>query len=528
MQPFRRFGSALAAILTLCIITALPAAASYVSDAATALKNSPIYVHPDMRSQLSPGDEQALRQRITSGRSPVYVALLPEAALADTGGNADALPQAVGNLSGQRGTVAVVVQLLNGRRGLRASSSVLEEGVAKEQAELAAQSKGSQGMAAVLTDFVSRVQREANRAAQPAGSPSGNEGATAEKKSGTSGWLILLIVISVLAALGLLIWGLAVRSRRKEEERQEAEVFSDEKAASESAYSALGNDVLTQSSMSDPEAMGLYDKAAERWRWAGGKLATARTLGDLAAVRDAVSLGQRYMNEAVAINSGKQSEIDEPAAQLRRSSRSQAGSKSKAKSGSKSGNGRSSRGKQEQRTDVPPPDGRATVRNYRTDDYQGELHWYGGGRRDGTYWQPGYYPTPYPWMGGGYMDPITTFLVMDAIMDDGHHHHDAQSGSGSDVSSDHGAGQYDGTENTPAYESSDSGRSYDQGGGADFDGDNSSRNPEPEPVSVDTSPSYSPPTPSYDPPSYDSGGSYGGGYDSGGGGGYDGGGGGDF
>jgi hypothetical protein len=537
MQLFktRRFGSALALLLALSVVTALPAAASYVSDAAIALKSNPIYVHPDMRPQLSAGDEQALWQRITSGNKPIYVALLPEAALADTGGNADNLPQAIGNLTGP-GTVAVVAQLPNGKRGLRASSSLLPTGKAGELATLAVQSKGSSGMAAILTDFISRVQREPDKASQP--SSSGSPAATpkpSDDKGGTSGWLIFLLVVGVLTLLGLAVWGLVRRSQRKEEERQEARDFADEKAQAESAVSALANDVLLYSTLTNPRAQELYGQATERYNYASSKLGRATTRGDIAAALEAAQAGQRYMNDAVTINSGGTVKSPEPTPPPNDSSRRQSAKKPKA-----SGSHRGGTKRQRERTDVPPPSGgRKVLRNYRyPNGTRGDAYWYGGGYGPGggdgpgsVYYGPGYYAGVSPW------DTFILWSLLDNSSNEGSWrdgykeglHDGREEQSSSDVSVDHGTDQYDRSD-TSTYDSPSSDTSYDRGGGADID-------PEPERVSVDSgwsspAPSYNPPAPSYsppsyDPPSYDSG--SGGGYDSGSSGGYDsGGGGGDF
>ncbi|MFI2434921.1 hypothetical protein [Streptomyces sp. NPDC018693] len=59
--------------------TAAPAAptATSVSAIAEALRESPVYVDPAASDQLSPGDAQALRERIENADKPLFIAVLP-------------------------------------------------------------------------------------------------------------------------------------------------------------------------------------------------------------------------------------------------------------------------------------------------------------------------------------------------------------------------------------------------------------------------------------------------------------------
>src|SRR5690625_4241479 len=50
---------------------------SSIDDAATALQNDRLFVHPELDSELTTQDQQQIRQRLEQASSPVFVVLLP-------------------------------------------------------------------------------------------------------------------------------------------------------------------------------------------------------------------------------------------------------------------------------------------------------------------------------------------------------------------------------------------------------------------------------------------------------------------
>src|SRR5574341_526956 len=76
--------------LALVALLASPAQAGrYVDRAVASLGRDPVYVDAGARRAIPAASVSALRERVRQAGTPVYVALLPAAALREAGGNAD-------------------------------------------------------------------------------------------------------------------------------------------------------------------------------------------------------------------------------------------------------------------------------------------------------------------------------------------------------------------------------------------------------------------------------------------------------
>ena len=125
-----------------------------LQEAATALKRDSVYVHPDANPGLTQAEADALRSRITErDAGPMYIAVLPERAASEAGGSVDEALDELGTAVGRRGTYVVVV----GRRFRAGSTRELREGVTAEAADAALKAKRSDGLPAILLDFVDRM-----------------------------------------------------------------------------------------------------------------------------------------------------------------------------------------------------------------------------------------------------------------------------------------------------------------------------------------------------------------------------------
>ncbi|MFF0725875.1 hypothetical protein [Streptomyces sp. NPDC004134] len=113
-----RFLAPLLALLA-ALLTASPShAQDPVGDAAKALRDRPVYVHPDVRGEMSVDRANALAARIKDEDSPVFVAVLP----ADSGVAArDVLP----NLRSRTGIAGVYAVRLGNGFGAAADARVL-------------------------------------------------------------------------------------------------------------------------------------------------------------------------------------------------------------------------------------------------------------------------------------------------------------------------------------------------------------------------------------------------------------------
>ncbi|MEO3847836.1 hypothetical protein ABGB09_09295 [Streptomyces sp. B8F3] len=113
-----RFLALLLALLA-ALLTVSPARAQdTVGDAADALRERPVYIHPEVRGQMSVDRANALAARIKDADSPVFVAVLP----ADSGAAArDVLP----NLRSRTGIAGVYAVRLGNGFGAAADARVL-------------------------------------------------------------------------------------------------------------------------------------------------------------------------------------------------------------------------------------------------------------------------------------------------------------------------------------------------------------------------------------------------------------------
>src|ERR1700712_3297603 len=90
------------ALLGLLALVLAPAAAraTTIADVAAALRQDPVYNQAGASRALSADDLAELRQRIHSADPPIFVAVLPESAITNNGGNADDLLQAIARQTG--------------------------------------------------------------------------------------------------------------------------------------------------------------------------------------------------------------------------------------------------------------------------------------------------------------------------------------------------------------------------------------------------------------------------------------------
>src|SRR4051812_815904 len=124
-----------------------------VERAATALANDPVYGDPQAEHALSAADERRLENEIEQqGKGPIYIAVLPDAAVAEGGGAALGVLDDLAKSVGGRGVCAVVAG-----DPFRAESTDLGPGKAGDLASNAFNAHRSEGVEAVLVDFVDRV-----------------------------------------------------------------------------------------------------------------------------------------------------------------------------------------------------------------------------------------------------------------------------------------------------------------------------------------------------------------------------------
>lgn len=126
-------------------------AGRYVDQAAAALRRDPVYVDRAARPAMPPASASAVRQHIRLASTPVYVAVLPTAALKEAGNDPNRLARAIASALGRAATVAVAAGTRTG-----AGSNTLDP-FGTAAAIRAASSAHRGNLPATMVDFVNRV-----------------------------------------------------------------------------------------------------------------------------------------------------------------------------------------------------------------------------------------------------------------------------------------------------------------------------------------------------------------------------------
>lgn len=300
----RRIGLVLVALLLVLVAgVGVAGAQSTVDQAANTLRSDPVYVDP-AAERASQVDAGRLRDLIRGGDTPIFVAVLPAAAVDEAGGDAGRLAALVGQRVGLAGTYAVLAG-----NSFRAASNVIPTRTVASLASSSFQSASGEGPQAVLVRFIDRVQDVASAAGSSSGSgsgsdvvPSGDE-ATADEGSdgGGTGLLVLLLVGGVVLAVVMTSRG----RKKKEAARQRAAADRQELGAE---LSVLASDVVTLEDQVDlhPDARPDYDAAVMRYQAAQAAIERADDDVDFVRVRRVIDEGRYAMNRARAIVEGRE------------------------------------------------------------------------------------------------------------------------------------------------------------------------------------------------------------------------------
>ncbi len=318
MNTVKRRGGIVLVTLLLSLVAGVGGAGAQTAldQAASTLRSDPVYVDPDAE-RASQVDTGRLRELIRSGDTPIFVAVLPAAAVDEAGGDPGRLAALVGERVGLAGTYAVLAG-----NSFRAASNVIPSRTVASLASSSFQSASSSGPQAVLTRFIARVQDTASSGSgSSSGSSSGSgsdvvpsgEGSTADEGSDGGGtWLLVLLLV------GGVVLAVVMTSRgrkRKEAARQRAEADRKELGAE---LSVLASDVVGLEDQVDlhPDARPDYDAAVMRYQSAQAAIERADDDVDFVRVRRVIDEGRYAMNRAKAIVEGR--EPPAPPAELTR------------------------------------------------------------------------------------------------------------------------------------------------------------------------------------------------------------------
>ena len=270
------------------LLLAAPANAQDVlTEAAEALRDSPVYVHPDAERALSDREQARLRELISErGAGPMYIAVLPDSARDQAGGDPTSALREIARDLREPGVYAGVIG-----DSFRAGSLGADV-PASQLAREALDAHGSDGTYAVLTDFVRRV----GDARAGGGGQGGGDG------GGAGGFPLVLLL---LLGLPIAVIALMRRGQRKRLEAQERAQLEDVKGVAREDLVALGDDIRAldldvQMPDADPEGRQHYGQAVERYTEAEQALDRARRPEDLERVTSALEEGRWAMAAAKA------------------------------------------------------------------------------------------------------------------------------------------------------------------------------------------------------------------------------------
>jgi hypothetical protein len=286
---------AVAAVTTVLLLSGPAMAGQYVDAAARGLASNPVYVSDQADPKPSAAQQDELRTHIRDAGVPMYIAVLPGAALDEGGGNATEVARLISQSLRQRGVYAVITSddfgagstagVLPGRTTTRIANEVVKDD----------QGKNPQ---TVLLDFIDRVKQAAAQ---------GGEAAPAQdSRSGSGAGAVLGIAVAVLVVVGAGALIFSSRRRRRERERQLQQV----KATANEDLVALGEDIRaldidTRMPGTDPEAVRHYTAAVDAYQRAADALDRSRRVEDMAQVSSALEEGRYSMASTRAVLEGK-------------------------------------------------------------------------------------------------------------------------------------------------------------------------------------------------------------------------------
>jgi hypothetical protein len=275
-------------VVFLLALAVAPAAGAgtIINRSAQALENDPVYVDPSATT-VSQADADALRRELTAkGKGPIYIAVLPKAALAEAGGSAVGIADELHRIVGRRGVYAVVAG-----NQFRAESTDLGPAKAGKLAAEAFGAHHAAGVTPTLLDFIDRVG-----AARSGGSGGGGR---------SFGWW----PVAILAIAGFLVF------RTIKRRRQSASDFRAVKETAREDLVGLADDVQGLEHKVDANAAAKRDylAALDKYAQASSAFDRAASPGQLAPVAESLEEGRYLMASAESRLAGQEPPERRPA-----------------------------------------------------------------------------------------------------------------------------------------------------------------------------------------------------------------------
>jgi hypothetical protein len=311
-----------AALATLCLLGVLLALAApayagrYVDEAVAGLRHEQVYIDPSVRDTLASSTVASLENQVnqTSSSKPLYVAVLPQAALSEGGGHADGVAKAILRGLHRPGTVLVVSGLSFGTSSSSAADSQAASG-AVDSALRAAGVKAGKSLTKDAGKALGRVLSDAtSRTATALGGAARSRANQAASGSSSSVWhsalvrflLIVVLLVAVVALLDLLL-----RRLTSAQGQGRAHDFEDVRALSHQDIMALEEDLGGLGESLDPETdnpvvLADYRDAQESLQQANEAYDRAHTANELAPVSTAIEAGRYKLTRARARFEGRE------------------------------------------------------------------------------------------------------------------------------------------------------------------------------------------------------------------------------
>jgi hypothetical protein len=251
-----------------------------VDAAVQALGSTPIYSAPGAQLGLSSADRSRVERAIAQDEpGPLYIAVLPDSARDETGGDTNELVREIATVLRRPGTYVV----LAGRQ-LRAASTLLAAGEAGRLAGDAVSAHRGEGSGAVLADLVHRIAQARNDDRGGGGPGSGSGGSSA------------LGVLGVLALAG----GAFVLFRSRRRRRELATQMEQLRRVARDDLVSLGDEVRAvdldvEMPGAAPGAQEDLGKALSCYEEAERRFGAARTVEDFGPVTSACEEGRYWM-----------------------------------------------------------------------------------------------------------------------------------------------------------------------------------------------------------------------------------------
>ncbi|MGW7361598.1 hypothetical protein ACWGI0_34530 [Streptomyces sp. NPDC054802] len=298
IRPFTLV-SALAGLTLLLLLILAPASgaavrASGIPDAADALKQGPVYVHPAMADEMPRAEADALANRIEEADKPVFVAVLPKTAEFPP----DDLLRNLRTETGITGLYAV--RLGDGFDA--GADSVVMPGRAVDNLTSAVKGGGPVDAATQLENFVDQALPQVRGSAPASWNPGSGDG----EDSGAGG----LIVLGGLAAAGGAGAYAIVRARRRREAEEERAALEQLRVVVDEDITAFGEELdrldFHPSEKGADDAMRAdYERALDSYDTAKSRMGAAQHPGDVRGVTEALDDGRFSLAVLAARREGR-------------------------------------------------------------------------------------------------------------------------------------------------------------------------------------------------------------------------------